>query len=331
MSSLEGRRALVTGAAGFVGANLVRQLLHDGADVHALVRPSTNLWRINEIIPRLTLHLADITDAGQLRQTVNDIQPEVIFHLAVHRAASSWEERLATLQANVMGTFNLLEATATVDYHRFVHVGGSLEYGARKRPLTESLRLEPTTFYGVTKAASTLLCRQFAHANRLPIVTLRLFSVYGYWEAATRLIPTAISAALGGREISLTAPGYRRDLVFVEDVVEACLSALGAPRVSGQVINVGSGRQWTNEEVVDMVQAASGQPIKTRVGGYPPRPTDPTHWVADIGKARRLLGWEPRHTLRSGLEKTIAWFRLHRELYGFGEASAAGHGAATSN
>ena len=82
----------------------------------------------------------------------------------------------------------------------------------------------------------------------------------------------------------------------------------------GEIINIGSGQQWSNEDVVDLVQSVTGQRIATRIGEYPARPFDTGHWVADIGKAKRLLGWEPRHTLREGLEKTAAWFRAHPEL-----------------
>jgi nucleoside-diphosphate-sugar epimerase len=144
---------------------------------------------------------------------------------------------------------------------------------------------------------------------------LRLFSVYGYWEASTRLIPAAIMAALRNREIALTPPGYQRDLIFVEDVVEACLLAVEAEKAVGEILNVGSGEQWSNEQVVEMVQAVCGRRFGVRVGAYPARPSDTTHWVADNRKAQELLGWKPRHMLRSGLEKTIAWFRLHRAAY----------------
>jgi nucleoside-diphosphate-sugar epimerase len=315
MDTLRGKRVLVTGASGFIGANLTRKLLYNGADIHALIRPNPNLWRIEEIIPRITLHQVDLTDFEMLRETVNQIQPEVIFHLAAGRASTSFQDRLATLQANIFGTFNLLEATTPLNYLRFIHIGSSLEYGTRRRPLKESDRLEPKTFFGVNKAAATLLCQQFAQANQRPIVLLRLFSVYGYWESPTRLIPTAIMAALRNQEIALTPPGYHRDLIFIEDVLDACLRALQAEGVAGEIINVGSGQQWSNEQVVEMVQTISGQKVSVRVGEYPARASDATYWVSDKRKAKRSLGWEPRHTLHEGLKKTIAWFRLHQKAY----------------
>lgn len=315
MDKLHGRRVLITGAGGFVGANLTRALIQRGADVHALVRPTTDLWRIDELLPQIALHQIDLTDGQALQSLADEIQPEFIFHLAVSRAAASTLERAEMLQENMLGLLNLLEATASIDYQSFVYTGGSSEYGLRNRALRESDCLDPTTFYGVSKAASTLLCQQFARANQRPIIILRLFSVYGYWEAPTRLIPTTIMAALDNQELALTVPGYRRDFVFVDDVVQACLLAIELDDPGGEIINIGSGHQWTNEEAVATIQTMFDEPIRVRVGDYVAHASDKTHWLADIEKAKHVLGWEPQHTLESGLEKTVAWLRLHQDMY----------------
>ncbi len=147
------------------------------------------------------------------------------------------------------------------------------------------------------------------------IVILRIFSAYGYWESPTRLIPTAIMTAFENGKMDLTAPGYRRDFVFIEDVVDACLLAINAEDPRGEIINIGSGQQATNEEAVEAIQEITGRTIRVRAGSYPARASDTSHWVADIQRARLLLGWEPRHTLHQGLAKTVAWLHLHREMY----------------
>ena len=129
------------------------------------------------------------------------------------------------------------------------------------------------------------------------------------------MIPSAILQSLAGEELALTIPGFRRDLVFVEDVLQAYLLALdGARKTWGKIINIGSGQQWSNEAVVELIQATTGRAITVRQGAYPSRASDTEHWVADIRRAESLLGWQPRHSLRSGLEKTVAWFRARPEL-----------------
>ncbi len=314
--SLEGKRALVTGAAGFIGANLTRELIHHGADVHALVRSSTRRWRIAEIAPQITIHKADLVEREALNRILAEIRPELLFHLAVSGGHPQLpEEREAFIKSSVLGTIYLLEALESLDVINFVHVGSSLEYGPSERPLNESDRLAPLSFRGASKAAATLICRQYARDHKRPVIILRPFSVYGPWEAPTRLIPSAMRVALSGQPLLLTSPGYRHDFVYVKDVVEACLRAASGTFEPGEVINVGSGEQRSNEEVVELVQSVTGQRIAMRIGEYPARPFDTSHWVADIGKAEKLLGWRPRHTLREGLEKTVSWFRQYAHAY----------------
>ncbi len=310
MSGIQGKRLLITGVTGFIGANLARELLRRGGEVHALVRPGSRLWRVKDIVPQITVHQADVTNLSELERAVNEVRPQMIFHLA--RSIQDYSDMLRT---NIMGTANLLQATAPLGYERLIHLGSSTEYGMKNKPIKESDTIEPVTNYAASKAAATILCQQFARASNKPVVILRPFSVYGYWEDPTRLIPTTILAAMRRGEISLTAPGYRRDWVFIEDLLEACILAMQNEKVVGETINIGSGKQSTNEDVVDKVQTLFGQKIRVHVGAYTPRPVDTDFWVADVRKAKRLLRWEPRHTLEEGLTKTISWFHVHQNYY----------------
>lgn len=316
MRPWNGEQVLLTGAAGFIGANLARELVRQGAELHALVRHETDLWRLEEISSEVRLHRADLRDAADLEGAVRSARPEIIFHLAAPGGHPSGpRERRECLETNVLGTANLLKALEPMEVRRFVHAGSSLEYGPRNRPLRESDRCEPVTHRGAAKAAASLLCLQLARSTGRPLVVLRIFSVYGPWEQPGRLVPTAVRAALTGETMDLTGPGICRDLVYVEDVLEAFLLAARAEVAPGEIINVGSGRQWDNHQVVEKVEAISGRRIRARVGAFPRRPPDTAHWVADTTQARRLLGWEARHSLSAGLEKTVRWFRTHLRAY----------------
>lgn len=313
--SHHGKRALVVGAAGFIAATLIRELLARGAEVHGIVRPAANLWRLADVAQNITLHQADLADAETLDRVMGLVRPDHIYHLAVTRNASSREARVAVARVNVMGTLHLLEAAAHVGYERFVYAGSSLEYGPSNRPTRETDCPTPLSFFGATKAASTLLCQQAALAGGQPIAMLRLYSVYGSWEAPGRLIPTVMQAALGDRQVTLTEPGYSRDWIHVEDVVEALLRAAEADQAVGEIINIGTGQQWANEQVVEAIEAVAGCRLQVRRGAYPPRSTDTAFWVADIDKARRVLHWEPRFGLSAGIQKTFEWFTRHRQTY----------------
>jgi len=316
MKDLRNCRVLVTGATGFIGADLVRRLLAEGAQVHALRRAASNLWRLSEIQDQIALHEADLNDFAMVQKVVGQTRPEVIYHLAAASGhPSSTADRLEMLRTCTQGTANLLESLAHLDFHRFVHVGSSLAYGPRNRPLKESDRLEPRTFRGTAKAAQALVCQEFAWRENRPLVVLQVFSVYGYWESPSRLIPTVILRALRDQTIELTCPGIRRDFIFVEDVVEACLAATCADLPLGEVINVGTGQQWSNQDVVGCVESLAEKTLHVRAGTFSRRPPDTNFWVADTEKARTLLGWQARFTLREGLKKSWEWFARHEKDY----------------
>ena len=143
-------------------------------------------------------------------------------------------------------------------------------------------------------------CRQFSREREWPLAVLRLFSVFGPWETSTRFVPSAIRAALDGGELSLTPPGICRDFVFVDDVVEACLLAAVADIRPGEVINVGSGEAHANEEVVALVERASGRAVRVRSGEHPLGPHDGAHCAAEIQRARRSSAGLPATLSRRG-------------------------------
>jgi nucleoside-diphosphate-sugar epimerase len=314
MRRFEATPVLVTGAAGFLGANLVRALLAEGATVHALLRPGGNPWRLAALRDTVECHVADVADAAAVADRVREIAPRLVFHLASkggHPADRA--SRLAALRTDVQGTAAVLESLERLSSTRMVHVGSSLEYGSRRVPLREDDVLAPTTARGASKAAAALLCLQRARGEGLPVTVVRPFSVYGPWESRHRLVPTLLTAAIEDRSVDLTGPGIRRDFVHVADVVEGCLLAALAKDVCGEAINLGTGVQHSNEEVVAAVEEAAGRRLSVRPGALQPRPADTGHWVADTTHARELLGWTARHTLRTGIRDSYAWFRDHHE------------------
>jgi nucleoside-diphosphate-sugar epimerase len=335
MKAREGT-VLITGAAGFLGSALLRALrrgpgsqpaasrlvstqvpgVTQNADrkIHALVRPTTDPWRITPLKDAITLHTVDFTDRPTLAQAIAAIRPEIIYHLAVEGVARAQRNQWA-IASNVAAAANLLEATEPLEYRRLIHVGGASEYGCKPGPIQEDDLPQPMTLYGATKAAATLLMQYAARAAAKPITILRPFSVYGPREPAGRLIPTAVLAALRGTEIRLTASGIRRDFVYVDDVAEACILAADAEAAAGQTINIGTAREFANEEVVSLILAVAGRSVPVHPGALEARPWDCAHCLARIDRARQLLNWTPRHSLEEGLRKTVAWFQEHGSRY----------------
>jgi UDP-glucose 4-epimerase len=281
---------LVTGAGGFVGANLVRRLLADGNDVVALVRPGSGPWRLAGV------------DVELLEADVREPLPDgfdVVFHLAAHGAYSWQEDKREIFATNVLGTSNVLRVT---DGCKIVVAGSSSEYGPKSHAPDEEEPLEPDSDYGVAKAASTL------YAALRGAVVLRLYSAYGPWEEPNRLVPTLLSHALRGELPPLVSPQVARDFVHVDDVCDAFVQAAKAAE-PGRIYNVGSGRQTTIAEIVETVRRLAGVEAQPRWGSMPDRRWDTETWVANPERIRRELRWEARIDLAEGLAQTLEWLR----------------------
>ncbi len=303
-------RLLITGGAGFIGSNLVRRFLALDVDLHLLVRPQTDLWRLKGVQDRLNLHLADLCDSEATQRVIEASRPRAVVHLATRPGhPRTREQRIDALRVAVLGTVHLLEAARNIRLSHFIHFGSTLEYEQRDRPLRESDPLRPNTDRGIVKMVSSCLVTSYAQVHNIPAIILRPSSVYGPWEAPNRFIPTLLRAAMTGEPVRITRPGIRHDWVYVEDVVEACQRALQLPVRPGEAYNIGTGEQWSNEEVAAAVEVLTGKRLDKQMGAYPPGPTDRPCWVVDNAKAARQLGWSPSWDLKAGLAATLEWMR----------------------
>lgn len=305
---------LITGAAGFVGANLVRESLIRKFKVHILVKKETNLWRIADLRNKIKIHYNDLLNIKELKKNIRSANPNFIFHLATFGAYPAQTNVHQMIKTNILGTYNLLIASKDIEYELFINTASSSEYGFHKKPMREDSLLKPVSFYAWTKASATLLCQAFAGRFAKPIITLRLFSAYGPYEESSRLIPTAIRSALERSTLKLTRGQARRDFIFVEDVVNAYFAAINQKNIGSKIFNIGTGKQSSNLKVAKIIKKLSGR-LKIEIGAYKPRYWDTNYWVADISMSKELLGWYPKYDLNEGLKKTYSWFLKNMSLY----------------
>jgi UDP-glucose 4-epimerase len=301
-------RALVTGAGGFVGAHLVSRLVADGWDVVGTVRSRPPIAPRPSALGcagRIQLVTAELADPASVASVARGADPDVAFLLAAARADATPAERAATAAVNGSSGLWLVDALPR-RCQVVVRLGSSTEYGAMDAPMGEDAPLRPRGFFGATKAAGSLLVTAAAVRRSMRAADVRAFQVYGPLDHPGRLVPSALRAARSGETLPLTAPGCRRDWVYVEDVVDAVVRAATADHLpQGQVLNIGTGRQTANEELVDEVERVTGRPVAVDVGAHPGRPWDTASWVCDPSLARDLLGWEAKVDLREGL--ALCW------------------------
>lgn len=301
---------LVTGGTGFVGANLVRRLVELGIRPHVTVRPGSNLYRIEDILERIVLVPVQLTDYDVAVTTLLKVSPRIIVHVAAYAGhPCSGRALLDAIHVNVSSTAAICEVALEASTARLIYVGSSLEYVRSDTPMDESLPVLPDTPRGLAKALATQIVEYYARVYGLPATIARLFSVYGPWEHPERFIPRLVRAALAGTPVRLTQKGLRHDWIHVQDVVDLLITAMETTVPPGSVFNVGSGIEWTNEEVVALIEEVLGRKLNVASEKHPAGRHDRPHWRADVSKARDVLGWSPSIPLRDGLEQTARWWR----------------------
>jgi len=189
---------LLTGATGFIGSCLLRRLVAAGTKPHIIIRKDARLWRIKDILPHVSCHIADMMDAQGVKAAVKRARPDIIYHLAAYGSYPCQNDPDRIVGTNIMGGWNLLRAASAVETELFVNTGTSSEYGLKTKPMKESDALQPAGYYAVTKCAVTWMCLQAARQKRLATITLRPFSAYGPYEEPSRLVPQLMKAFFQG-------------------------------------------------------------------------------------------------------------------------------------
>lgn len=294
-------RALVTGAAGFLGGHLCRRLVDDGVEVHGLSR------RPQSSRSGVEWWQGDLADSSAIERIVADVKPDVIFHAAGYTSASrGLDALLPSLRDIVVASVNLLVAAARSGPVPVV-VAGSLE---EPEPGADGVA---SSAYAVAKQAATAYGRMLVALHELPVVNLRLFMVYGPDQKDRRkLIPYVVNALLSGERPNLSSGSRPVDWVYVEDVVDAFVLAGQRPELAGEPLDVGSGKLVTVRDVVQMIVEAMGSDLEPHFGAVPDRPRE-TVRAADVETTRANLGWQPRTALADGIGTTIDWYRMEFE------------------
>ncbi len=314
-----GRRVFVTGASGIVGAWLVKDLLALDASVVALVRdadPQSEFFRSGDYRRTFVVN-GRLEDFSTLERAINEHEVDTVFHLAAQPIVGVAQRfPLHTFEANIRGSYNLLEACRVHGGHvrRVVIASSDKAYGAQPSlPYTEDMPLQGKFPYEVSKSCTDLITQSYFHSYNLPVAIARCGNIYGGGDLNwSRIVPATIRSFLRGESPQIRSDGrYVRDYIYVKDVTRAYLrvaECMDDPNVQGQAFNFSPERALTVLEIVSEIQ---------RLMNYPnlaPQVLNVAHGeifsqYLSAEKAQRVLSWRPRYSLEDGLRETIEWYR----------------------
>ena len=301
-------RALVTGGAGFIGSHLVEELISEGLDVVVLDDLSVGS---RDYVPEGAVFIeGSILDKKITGKAMDGV--DVVFHnaarVSIRDSVKNFE---VDAETNVMGTVNVLKCALDSEVEKIVYASSMAVYGdVDKLPIKEDIQTKPTSPYGVSKLAGEGYCLNIGRENNMDVTVLRYFNTYGVRQTLTPYVGVVtifINKLLSGETPVIFGSGEQiRDFVHVKDVARANILAMGE-NASNQVFNIGSGMGRTINEIAKIL-AEKINP-KAEFSNGPPQAGEPSDSVADISKAKRVLGFRPMENIKDRIEEVIEWNR----------------------
>ena len=297
-------KVLITGGAGFIGSNLTDMLVEKGYEV--LVLDNLSSGKKENINPKAKFYNADIRDERSISPIFKGV--DFVFHLAaIPRVPISVQDPIGTSEVNIMGSLNVFNSARKAGVKRVVFASSSSVYGNQKKmPLKENMEASPVSPYGLQKFVGEKFAGIFSNLYNLSIVSLRYFNVYGpridYESNESLVIGKFLRQKQEGKPFTICGDGKQtRGFCFVDDVNEANILAMESKKIKGgEVVNIGSKKSYSVNEIADLIDGEKQY--------LPKRKGDVLHTKADIGLAKKLLGWIPKISFEEGIEMTKKWF-----------------------
>ncbi len=310
-------KLLITGGAGFIGSEFVRQAVKKDYQVTVIdkLTYAGDLERLKEIWGSINFYRANITNSEFVEHIFDKEKPDVV----VHFAAESHVDRsilnpLDFLNSNILGTYVLLEVSKKQNIGLFVNISTDEVYGelGETGKFTEESPLKPNSPYSVSKASADMLGRAYFKTYGLPVITIRPSNNYGPWQYPEKLIPVVIIKALQNECIPVYGKGLNvREWLYVEDCADAIFVIIEKGKV-GEIYNVGSGEERRNIEVVEAILDLLGKPYDL-IKFVEDRPGHDFRYSMDFSKVMKGCGWKPKTGFEEGLERTVRWYLEHKD------------------
>jgi dolichol-phosphate mannosyltransferase len=298
---------LVTGASGFIGANLFKILIAHRKDVFAGVHREKG-WRLAEINDEHIVAV-DLNDSAATKNLVDTLAPKTVFDCVSYGAYSFEEDPALIYKTNFQSLVDFVNLLSTHSVAAYVHAGSSSEYGSNCAAPIETDHCIPNSHYAVSKVAAATYLHHMGKDREFPAINLRLYSAYGPLEDSSRLVPNLLRHALVGKLPPFVDPNTSRDFVYVDDICAAFIMAATKmqPEIYGESFNIGSGIKTTIADLAEITRSAFDILEEPQYGKMEGRAWDLAEWYSNPEKAKILLGWQPIYNLKAGLKVSADW------------------------
>jgi len=310
-------KIVITGASGFVGANLAQNLSKTKHQIHIFTRKNSKLWRLEDIKTKLNIHKVTLDNSKALKKKLLEIEPKFVFHCATYGVLPSQTNFSKLIKTNLIGTYNLLQALEECNkLSKLVNLDSSFVYGKKNNSIKENQIADPITLYGIVKLSQTNLVRYYSVKRKIPSITMRLFTPFGRFDQPGRLITDIMKSLITKKPLTLFSPYSKRDFIHINDVINALVLASNSPFKNGEIFNVGSGKYYSVKEFVTLASKVTKTKINVnwknkqrefdKLGG---------NGYANTRKISENLGWRPKITIQEGLLESYKWYKKNINLY----------------
>jgi len=317
MSSLKLYKVLITGGAGFIGSNLADRLLnmqckvivYDNLDEYYSGKEENMQHNLNR--KNFCFIKGDLLDYERLFKYTKKV--DIVFHLAAQPGVRfSMINPDKTLKVNVLGMLNVLRASKEAGVKRLIFASSSSVYGQiNYRSVDEQHPTKPISIYGISKLAAENLCKIFGDQLGLRVVILRYHTVYGPRQRPDMAIYRWVNEIFKGEPLTIYGDGNQtRDFTYIDDVIDATIKAAEVDGINGEIFNIGGGTSVSVNQVTALIAKLTG--VNVEVIYEPPKAGDVSHTCADISKAKRMLGYEPKTKFEEGLKRFIDWYKAYK-------------------
>jgi nucleoside-diphosphate-sugar epimerase len=315
---MESLKILITGATGFIGANVAIHLAKEDHEIYGLSRNGEYNWRLEDERDKIRLVKSDISSYERTYSAIEYIKPDGIIHCSQYGAYPKEKSNKLMFQINNVGLFNILDICTKFNVNWLINCGTSFEYDGSKESIRETTISNPHSYYGLFKANGTKMLDLYSNLIDTKLMTLRIFQAYGPFEPKGRLVPYLLYNLINNLDVHLNNPYLERDFTYIKDITTAFSNSIKVMDnlEKHEIINVGSGTHTSIQNFANTGKNVINSSSRIVLDNFQTKPEDRINRIfADITKAKTILKWNPKFQVSEGIKDFAIWLKDRLDYY----------------